>query len=411
MQQTAPLPVEATYRAAIWLCHVLYILIGFGWSMIGPVLPSLRAEFNLDLAAVALVFPAMMVGYIAGIILAGYCIDVYGRRPVLVACAVLLGCGLIGWGLASSWYLTLFFVACAGAGLGCIDIAGNIVVAEASAEHKVANINRLHTFFGLGALSGPLLIGALVAFNWRLPFWTVGLASLLTLPVVLAAQLPRPGKLDPVSVPVLLDLVRQPLVIIVAATLALYVGAEVIAVGWSVIFLTDEFQVPQSLASTSVTAFWGAVFLGRLLTAYLSRRLPVEPLLQVPLLCSFPLIILLALSPAPWVVYAGVIGVGLCFAAIFPTLYALTLQAYPRSPGAISTVLTLGASLGSMLPPYLAGVMGEAWGMQWAMLLMLPLMLVTPALVHLAFQHIARHTARAPVAAGLAQDADEGVSA
>ena len=114
------------YRLLTALNFSLVILMGLGWNLVGPSLPAMRAEYSLSLASVGVVFPLASAGFAIAVMVAGYVVDSYGRRPALIGASVMMGVGYLGWGLAPHWGITLAFMLFTGAGLGCVDIITNV---------------------------------------------------------------------------------------------------------------------------------------------------------------------------------------------------------------------------------------------------------------------------------------------
>ena len=375
-----------SYRPLTLLNYALVILMGLGWNFIGPSLPAMRAEFSLSLATVGIVFPLATLGFALAVVVAGYVVDGYGRRPALIGASLMLGIGYLGWGFAPHWAVTVMFMIFTGAGLGCIDIITNVMASDASSGNRVAELNRLHMFFGLSAVLSPLLIGLSLDFNWRLPMLAIGLLGFATLPFAMRVRLPETATLERLSRANVVPMARNGVIVTVTAVLVLYIWVEVSMIGWGVTYLTDVFHEPYGRSTAVVSLFWGAIFLGRLAMVWLARHFSTEQTLQIPLIVSVPLLLALGLAPSAPVVYAVVFLLGLCVAPVFPTMFALALQRFPRRPGTVAILLLLGAAVGGVLPPYVIGIVAETLSFRIAMLSLVPIALIMPIITHKAFQ-------------------------
>jgi fucose permease len=60
-------------------------------------------------------------------------------------------------------------------------------------------------------------------------------------------------------------------------------------------------------------------------------------------------------------------AVGLGFAAIYPTIMAITAGAYPLRFATLAGFLVAAGGLGGLLFPWLGGVVGQAWGLRATM--------------------------------------------
>ena len=375
-----------SFRHLTLLNYSLVILMGLGWNLIGPSLPAMRDEFSLSLASVGIVFPLATLGFALAVMVAGYVVDGYGRRPALIGASLMLGVGYLGWGLAPHWTLMAAVMVFTGAGLGCIDIITNVTASDASSGNRVADLNRLHMFFGLSAVLSPLLIGLSLDVNWRLPMLAIGVLGFASLPVAMRVRLPQAASLERLSRANVLPLARNGVIATVTAVLVLYIWVEVSMIGWGVTYLTDVFHEPYGRSTAVVSLFWGAIFLGRLAMVWLARHFSTEQTLQIPLIVSVPLLLLLGLAPSATVVYVVIFLLGLCVAPIFPTMFALALQRFPRRPGTVAILLLLGAAAGGVLPPYVIGVVAETFSFRIAMLSLMPVALAMPFLTYWAFR-------------------------
>ena len=388
----APAAVVPRYRLLTALNYIFVILMGLGWNLIGPSLPAMREEFSLSVASVGLVFPLATAGFALAVVVAGYVVDSYGRRPAVIGASLLLGCGYLGWGLAPNWTAAVLVMLLTGAGLGCIDIITNVTASDASTGNRVADLNRLHMFFGLSAVLSPLLIGLSLDISWRLPMLGIGVLGFASLPLALRVQLPQAASLERLSRANVLPMARNGLIVMVTSVLVLYIWVEIALIGWAVTYLTEVFQEPYGRSTVVVSLFWGAIFLGRLAMMWLAKRLSTELILQIPLIAGVPLLVLVGLAPSALVVYAVVFLLGLCVAPVFPTMFALALQRFPRRPGTVAILVLLGAAAGATLPPYVMGLVAETFSFRIAMLSLVPIAVAMPLFVHSAFRRARQGT-------------------
>ena len=124
----------------------------------------------------------------------------------------------------------------------------------ASPEGHAAEQSFLHTFFGIGALLGPLLIGACLALRagWR-PAWIVTAVAAAAL-VLLYSRLRLPVRrvaAEPVSLKGVASLARDPLLLVLGLMIGAYVGAEVLVGDWAATFLQETYSMSKVGAATS----------------------------------------------------------------------------------------------------------------------------------------------------------------
>lgn len=155
------------------LCTVPLIMV-LGNSMLIPVLPDMGREMGLEKSVTGLAVTAFSLAAGAGIALAGYLADRYGRKVVIVPSLLLYGLGGVVSGLGGWWLAENgFWVVMAGRVVQGLGAAGTAPVAMAfvgdlfSAGQRVTALGILEAANGLGKVVSPIL-GALVGalFIW-----------------------------------------------------------------------------------------------------------------------------------------------------------------------------------------------------------------------------------------------------
>jgi fucose permease len=348
-----------TRVAAYWS----FIVIGAGNVFLGPALSPLMVAFHVSPSASGLLFIASTLGYLVGVLVGGPSGDRWGRRAVLLTGAVLYGLGLAAFGLAEAWGAIVAAMFVMGAGGGVLDSGSNALINDLAAPSKHAmEQNLLHTFFGIGALIGPLLIGASLAAHggWR-PAYLIGAAGSLVLVLLLArVRLPRPeprASSASVGPRTVLAMAGHPLILLLGLMIGAYTGAEVLVGDWAATYLHQIQHLDAVAAATSVSLFWGGLAGGRLLSAILSRWLSGHVLLIGTSALSLIATTALVLAPSAPVALIALAAAGLGFAAIFPLVMALAGEVFPDATGSVAGLLIACASLAGAAFPWLAGVL------------------------------------------------------
>src|SRR5689334_6527950 len=82
------------------------LLFGFDTAIISGAIPYITTYFNLDEYRLGWAVSAILIGCAAGALIAGKLADLYGRRYMLIFCALLFA--VSGIGAAFSHYLIVF---------------------------------------------------------------------------------------------------------------------------------------------------------------------------------------------------------------------------------------------------------------------------------------------------------------
>ena len=332
-----------------------FIALGMASATLGPTLPGLAEQTNTQLSGISFLFATRSFGFLVGSLLAGRIYDRFPGHPVLMLMLLLmsLSLGLVPL-MTRLWLLTavLFLAGMVESG---IDVGSNTLLVWRFGDHVGPYMNGLHFFFGLGAFLSPIIIAQTMLANEggiRLAYWTLALIVLPTaLFFVRFPSLPIRQKETAVHG----TRVNWLLVILVAAFLFLYVGAEVAYGGWIFTYATSLDLSNATIAAYLTSFFWGALTVGRLLSIPLAAKLHPKTLLSGALAgCLLSVAVLLIWQSSTVALWAGTIGLGLSMSVIFPTTLSLAEQTLSLS-GKMTSYFFVGASLGAMFIPWLIG--------------------------------------------------------
>jgi fucose permease len=239
-------------------------------------------------------------------------------------------------------------------------------------------LNRLHAFFGTGALLGPLLATWILGFaRWPTVWLVLGLAGVpLTLAFLLIFP-PRapasPTRSEEVAAPrnsLLGAALRRPGVVLGAVLLAAYVGLEISLGNWGFSYLVEQRGQSGLLAGYTVSGFWLGLTLGRFVLSPVAARLGLTAvgLIMACLSAVAVFAMVVWLVPAAVAASAGFALLGFFLGPIFPTTMAVapTLSEPRLVPTAIG-IMNAGSVIGGSVLPWLAGILAQQSG-AWTLL-------------------------------------------
>jgi fucose permease len=350
-----------------------FIVIGIGGTILGPALLQLLSDYQMPPSGAGALFFAGTAGYMLAVLTGGPASDRIGKGFVLATGAVVYALGLAGVALAPSWLLAVLAFFIAGAGNGSIDSGMNALTNDNSPpEGHAREQSLLHAFFGLGALLGPLLIGLLLAAHrgWRPAYLLDGAGAAVLFLLLLGLRVPaRAAHQERVALKEIVALTRSRQVALFCGMIGLYVGAELVIGDWGAAYLQRVQDLNSVVAATSLSLFWAALMVGRLLSALLTRWYNSLQLLSGSIALSLIFSVLLVLAPTSWVALLALIGCGLGFAAVFPLLMALAGERFPHLTGSMAGLLTAAAALAGALLPWIGGVLVQAYDARAAIIL------------------------------------------
>lgn len=344
--------------------YATYVLLGLMLTCIGPSLDALQAQSGSSTEAIALLFTANSLGYIAGSLLAGRLYARLAGNRVLPAALLILALLTFTVPLLGSLGLLVLVFGLIGVPLGVMDVGGNTLIVWLYRADVPPYMNALHLFFGVGAFIGPLVFDrfAVATGNPATTFW---LFAALMVPVAIwLVRLPSPD--SPGAARATADgrsVLRRYawLIGLIAVFFFMHMGAELAFGGWIYTY-ADEATGSGTTARLVNSAFWGGLVVGRLVAIPLALRLSPRAMLQLDLLgavLSLTLLIMLPDStPALWI---GTIGFGFSIASMIASSFNLAERRMPIASQVSSTFL-IGGSLGSMTLPWLVGQLFVPYG-------------------------------------------------
>jgi len=355
--------------AAVVASCVGFVLIGALQALYGPAIPALRAEFGLSPSAAGLGLSAHFVGGVAGVLLFDRLYVRIGNRRILGSSYVLMAVGAAGFALAPNWPVALAAALLAGLGFGGIDYGLNQLFAVGFGKRSTAMLNILNAHFGIGAILGPALIGAVGSEHYPAVFLAFSAANL---PLLLCLRgvrehVPQQTPAPESGVPGGQVLARSlGSVLGVFVTLyVLHVGIEAGVGGWEPTHL-ETVGYGAGAAATATSVYWLMMTIGRFLVAPLALRHSAQSIIAVSCAGMTGCLLLAAIPGLAPYAYAGV---GLFIAPIFPTGLPWLNRAAPRARRAGAVVIAASMAGGVAAGPAL----GKA--IEWSGVRAVPLLL------------------------------------
>jgi fucose permease len=216
-------------------------------------------------------------------------------------------------------------------------------------DHSLAVANG---FFGVGAITGPLMASALVGVGpgWRAVPAVAAVLCACTIP--LARALPA-GKLPPSP-----DrhgargLLRRRLYVLLVAVIAIDVAAEAGFVGWIATYVDEARGWPDWLAAGSPMAFWVGVTIARFMTV----RLRFEPWTLIPMTATAgTAVALLLVVPGAPAALVLIFVVGLACGNVFPVVVAASARNFPNDVDTGTAVMLGATGTLEMIVPLILG--------------------------------------------------------
>lgn len=358
------------FWAPVALSYVTFILVGLSSGVGGVLLPAQIDDYGLDKATIGTQFFAFSAGFMLSGSTAGPLIHRLGIRASLILGGGTFALAGLLTAVRPPFLAFLVIQIVAGYGTGIFESVLNAYLTDLPGATTL--LNRLHAFFGVGALLGPLLATWILTF---LPWTAVWLVlALVCLPLLIGFYLTLPAREAPPPATaeehaersgLLATASRQPAVLLGAVFLAVYVGLEISVGNWGFSFLVDEHGQSGLLAGYTVSGYWLGLTLGRFLISPIATRLGMTAT-GMTFLCLAGVTLSTTLA---WLVPGAVMAsvsfvlLGFWLGPIFPTTMAVAprltvARLVPTAIGLINGVSVIGGAVF----PWLAGAIAQGIG-------------------------------------------------
>lgn len=347
------------------IIYLSFISLGLPDTLLGVAWPAMQADWNLPLDAVGIVAILITGSTILSSLFSGTLIKNLGTGKVTLFSCAITALALFGFSQSPSFGWLLLFAIPLGLGGGSVDAALNNYVAI---HFKAHHMNWLHSFWGIGATIGPLVMAHALSQSdaWdtgyrNIAIFQIGLAIILLISLPLwkkhEQSKPKQEQTEMISHSPK-EILSTSGVSLALLTFLLYCATEVSVGLWGSSFLIQirGFSVPQ--AATWVSAYYGGITIGRFLSGFVSFRLTNPQMIRGGALIALAGAVLLALPIPSFFLAAAMVLIGLGLSPIFPSMLHETPSRFGASlsQSVIGYQMAFGYFGSALLPPALGVV-------------------------------------------------------
>lgn len=372
------------------IIYLAFISLGLPDAILGSAWPIMSKNLNASLEFAGAVSLVISLGTVISSLMTAKLINQFGIGKVVAFSVLLTASALLGFSMANFALALMLLAIPLGIGAGAVDAALNNYVAQ---NYESKHMNYLHSFWGVGATAGPLIMANYLMLNegWRQGYMAITLIQ-FALVIILFASLPLWKKAlsakqeEADSTPFISN--RKALGIFgVKIQLVMFFCYCALEAGtglWAASYLSIEKGL-----SPKDAAFWTAMFYlgitaGRFLCGYVSGKfsgrfadkLNEEDLIRLGVI-TIILGVIVLISPLPILLSPiGLMLIGLGCAPIYPNTIHLT----PKRFGASASQAVIGLSMAcayigtTLVPPIIGALVSYfSFALYPALLLLLAL--------------------------------------
>ncbi|MBN2738507.1 MAG: MFS transporter [Spirochaetales bacterium] len=331
--------------------YLAFISLGLPDSILGTALPGLLGEYSLPLSAGSLLSTVIMSSTVISSFLCVHVIKRLGTGLSVFISCLMTGGAMLGFSFSHSFYWLIALGVPLGLGGGTVDAALNNFVAR---HYKAHHMNWLHSFWGVGATLGPVIMSISLAStnSWRSGYSSISIIQ-LGLGIILLLSLPLWSKVHKNSQsqnrneetsssnkkesPFKIKGVFYALFIMM-----LYCTIEASIGLWGSSFLLGARNFTVENSASFIAFYFGGITAGRFLSGFMAFKFNNNQLIRLGLIIVITGIIGLIFfdNPVSTGIFIVVTGFGL--APIFPSMIHET----PRRFGETHSQALIGYQMG-----------------------------------------------------------------
>jgi len=377
-------------RYMVALVFLVFFVMSLLTNILGPIVPDIISSFKVNLTAAALLPFSFFIAYGVISIPAGFWVEKYSEKPVMIAAFVAGTAGSLSFALFPAYSVAIASLFVMGAGMATLQVAINPLLRVAGGEeHFAFNSAFAQLIFGSASFVSPRLYSYLVenlgpprnqsnlllrilarltppGLSWASMYWIFAVFTLLMIMVLVPTRFPKVERKDDEragSLQMYGELLRKPTVWLFFLCVFAYVGSEQGTANWISEFLsTYHGYDPHTTGASAVSWFWGLLtvgcFVGMLLLKLFDSR---------TVLIGFSLAALLCLTAALYgpsrVALYAFPGIGLFASIMWPMLVSLSLNSVSEHHGSFAGILSTGI-MGGAVVPLVIGRIGDHIGLR-----------------------------------------------
>ncbi len=301
-----------------------------------PLLPLIRADFDLDYFRAGLVVSAFAIPYGLSQLPMGWLADRVGRRRLLSLGMMGIAVAAFAIGFSFSFWQLLVLLALVGLFGGAYHPSAAPLISEAVPGNRLGRALGIHIMGGSASFFlTPLMAGGIaLALGWRGPFMLLAIPTFLAGLLFLRILRRQPGAPAPTTTPVpeeegstLGALLRRMGLLVGISVLTQSVTMAIIA--FVPMFLVDKHSLSPAYAGMFLSLIYGAGLVAAPGGGALSDRLGRRPIILFSVIATGPVIYLFTVAPFGPALIALFVVLGLVMYMRQPVLESMIVQGVP----------------------------------------------------------------------------------
>ena len=383
--------VRSRYIVALIL--LIFFVMSFLTNIPGAIIPDIITGFHVSLTVVALLPFFFFSAYGVMSIPAGFLVERYSEKPVMIASFAAGLAGSLSIALRPSFLIVIAASFVIGAGMASLQVAINPLLRVAGGEeHFAFNSAFAQLVFGAASFLSPRVYSYIVEHRgehcgsgasllqaldrltprnlpWVAIYWIFAVASIVMIAILILSHVPRVERKADEQAGTLgmyRDLLRKRVVWLFFGCVFAYVASEQGTANWISQFLASYHHAnPDTTGANAVSWFWGLLTLGCLLGMFLLKLFDSRHVLIGFSAATLICLTVALFGPANISVVAFPV-VGFFASIMWPVVSSLALNSVAEHHGSFAGILCTGI-VGGAFGPIIIGRLGDVFGLRTGM--------------------------------------------
>lgn len=348
--------------------YISFISLGLPDSLLGSAWPTMYPQLEVPVSYSGIIFMIVSVGTVISSLQSDRLTRRLGTGKVTAFSVATTALALFGFSISHTFWQLCLWAVPYGLGAGSVDASLNNYVAL---HYESKHMSWLHCMWGIGAASGPYIMGYVITHNGA---WNGGYRYIAIIQVVLIAillfSLPlwkgRPqikdekGSVVEAKALSMKEVFKISGVKNVLICFFCYSALEQTTGLWASSYLTLYKGVPSETAASFASMFFIGITIGRALDGFASMKLNDVQMIRMGQILVSCGIIVMFLPLGANVSLAGFVMIGLGCAPIYPCIIHSTPSHFGADKSqAIIGIQMASAYVGTSLMPPLFGLIAQ----------------------------------------------------
>lgn len=352
----------------IGIIYLAFISLGLPDAVFGGSWPTVYQEFGVPVSYAGIVTVIMSIGTILSSLLSDRMTYKWGAGKVTAMSVATTAIALLGFSMSHSFIELCLWSIPYGLGAGGVDASLNNYVAV---HYSSRIMSWLHCMWGVGAMTGPYILGAVLTGGgiWNDGYRLIAILQ-FALTAVLVVSLPIWKQRETIvnehgeEIPAKALSMKEILSIKGAKDIMIaffcYCALEQTAGLWASSYMVLHKGVAEEIAASYASMFYIGITVGRFFSGFLTMKFNDKQMIRMGMAVLAIGVLVLFLPLSEYISLAGFVLIGIGCAPIYPCIIHSTPDIFGADKSqAIVGVQMASAYTGSLLMPTVFGVIAN----------------------------------------------------